>query len=494
VTPALLVLAAAKVALHLVLAERYGYTDEELYVLACSDHLDWGYVGVAPLASHVAFAARIIFGSSLVGIRILPALAGGALVLATGLLARRLGGGRFAVLLAGLSAAVAPALLAAPGTLGPDVFAALAWTLVAGVVAGADARGGRLPLLLFVPALVLAVLAAPALIVFAATLPVALMLTWSTARRGAFVAAALSLLALLPAIHWQIAHAWPLGEMLGQHLSRDVQAQLFAMVATTHVSTVPLWLGGALALIVLPRLAAGRALGVAFLATAAVLVEFRGEPRLLVPLLPLLFAAGAVAVEAIGGVPGMGWLRSASVVVVAGAGLLCAPLLLPILPLESVPAYASAVAPALSWPQEPAAPGLPERFTRMLGWPQLVRAAGRALDAVPLADREKTAVWARTRWQAAAIDRLGERYGLRRPISGDGSYRFWGPGEFDAASVIVVGYDAAELQPWFRSVRSIETVVCAACPPSRRRVEVHVASDPRLPAEELWRKAILAGP
>lgn len=492
-TPALLVLAAAKVALHLVLAERYGYAADELYVLACSDHLDWGYVGASPLASHLAFAARIVFGSSLVGIRVLPALAGGALVLASGVLARRLGGGRFAALLAGLSAGVAPALLAAPGTLGPDVFAALAWTLVACIVAGAEARGGRLPVLVFVPALVVAVLAAPALVVFAAALPVALVLTWSTARRGAFLATAVSLLALAPAIHWQIIHAWPLRETLGRHAAGDAQAQLFGMIAATHVATVPLWLGGALALIVLPRLGAGRALGVAFLATAAVLVEFRGELRLLVPLLPLLFAAGAAAAEAIGSVPGMGWVRAATVLAVLGAGMVCAPLLLPILPLASVPAYAAAVGPAVAWPLAPAA-ALPERFTGMLGWPQLARAAGRALDAVPLADREKTAVWARTRWQAAALDRLGERYGLRPPVSGDGSYRFWGPGEFDAASVIVVGYDAADLQPWFRRVRQIETVVCAQCPPARRRVEVHVASDPRLPAEELWRRAVLAGP
>ena len=36
-----LVLALAKAALHVGLAHRWGYADEELYILACSERLDW---------------------------------------------------------------------------------------------------------------------------------------------------------------------------------------------------------------------------------------------------------------------------------------------------------------------------------------------------------------------------------------------------------------------------------------------------------------------
>jgi hypothetical protein len=41
---ALLLLAAAKLAVHLVAIERYGYFRDELYYLASTDHLAWGYV------------------------------------------------------------------------------------------------------------------------------------------------------------------------------------------------------------------------------------------------------------------------------------------------------------------------------------------------------------------------------------------------------------------------------------------------------------------
>ncbi len=37
-------IAAAKLLLHLLTASRYGYFGDELYHLACGEHLDWGYV------------------------------------------------------------------------------------------------------------------------------------------------------------------------------------------------------------------------------------------------------------------------------------------------------------------------------------------------------------------------------------------------------------------------------------------------------------------
>ena len=46
----LLVLATAKLALHLVAIEQYGYFRDELYYLASTDHLDWGYVDHPPLS------------------------------------------------------------------------------------------------------------------------------------------------------------------------------------------------------------------------------------------------------------------------------------------------------------------------------------------------------------------------------------------------------------------------------------------------------------
>src|ERR1051325_198161 len=108
----ILYLSAAKLLLHFLTNGAYGYFRDELYYLACGEHLDWGYVDQAPLIAVVARAPRAGRGDPVFALRFLPAVAGAALVFVTGLLARELGGRRFAVLLACVCVVVAPAFLA----------------------------------------------------------------------------------------------------------------------------------------------------------------------------------------------------------------------------------------------------------------------------------------------------------------------------------------------------------------------------------------------
>ncbi len=84
-------LAVAKLALHLATTGLFGYSYfvDELYFLACAEHLAWGYVDMPPLFPAVTALIRAGFGDSLLAVRLLPALPGAALVLMTGWMARR---------------------------------------------------------------------------------------------------------------------------------------------------------------------------------------------------------------------------------------------------------------------------------------------------------------------------------------------------------------------------------------------------------------------
>src|SRR3954452_16424235 len=107
--PALvLYLAVAKLVLHLLTASRYGIFRDELYYLACSEHLDWGYVDQPPLVAIIAWLARHVFGDSLIGLRLVPATAGGATVWLAGKFARELGGGTTSQITAALSVIAVP--------------------------------------------------------------------------------------------------------------------------------------------------------------------------------------------------------------------------------------------------------------------------------------------------------------------------------------------------------------------------------------------------
>ncbi len=58
-------LAAAAVLLHIATNGRYGYFRDELYYIATSDHLAWGYVDFAPLASLLLRVSRTVLGDVL---------------------------------------------------------------------------------------------------------------------------------------------------------------------------------------------------------------------------------------------------------------------------------------------------------------------------------------------------------------------------------------------------------------------------------------------
>src|SRR5258705_12691071 len=125
----------AKLLLHLFTTSGYGIFRDELYYLACSEHMDWGYVDHPALSIGVLWIVRHLFGDSLFALRLVPALAGAAMVLVVGLTARVLGGGRFAQALAMTAALIAPEYLGNDHYYSMNALHLLLWALVGYVVA-----------------------------------------------------------------------------------------------------------------------------------------------------------------------------------------------------------------------------------------------------------------------------------------------------------------------------------------------------------------------
>ena len=119
----------------MALSGRYGFHRDELYFLACAQHLQASYVDQPVLTPLLAWVSLKLFGVSLPGLRMWPALAAWATVVIAGLTAREFGGGRRAQLLAAIAAATMPVLLAADHLAGPTAFDVLAWAALALIVA-----------------------------------------------------------------------------------------------------------------------------------------------------------------------------------------------------------------------------------------------------------------------------------------------------------------------------------------------------------------------
>lgn len=132
---ALVCFGLAKLAVHLATSGRYGFHRDELYYLASGRHPALGYVDYPPLTPMLARLDLDLFGPSVFRLRLLPALAGAALVVLAGLIAAELGGGRFARLFAAAAALASPILLATNWLFQTVAFDELTWTVTLYLVA-----------------------------------------------------------------------------------------------------------------------------------------------------------------------------------------------------------------------------------------------------------------------------------------------------------------------------------------------------------------------
>src|SRR3989441_6911303 len=136
-------IAFAKLVLHCIFNNRYGYFRDEFDYLSCCDHLALGYVDQPPLLPFLVRISRIVLGDSLRSIRFLPSLASSLAVVLAALIAREFGGRRFALVLTAIAVLIAPIYLSAGSLLTTNSLEPLLWMGCAYFAILAIKRDGR---------------------------------------------------------------------------------------------------------------------------------------------------------------------------------------------------------------------------------------------------------------------------------------------------------------------------------------------------------------
>jgi 4-amino-4-deoxy-L-arabinose transferase-like glycosyltransferase len=137
--------ALVKIAVHLCTVLPYGMFRDEFYYLDCANHLDWAYVDQPSLSIFLLAAMRAVFGDGLLAVRLPVILAGAGTVVMAGLIAREMGGNRFARFLACLLALISPIVLAMSSFYSMNAFDLLFWAVGAWLLARIFRTGdGRL--------------------------------------------------------------------------------------------------------------------------------------------------------------------------------------------------------------------------------------------------------------------------------------------------------------------------------------------------------------
>ena len=486
-------LAGVNVLLHLFDDPSYGYFRDELYYIACSDHLAWGYVDHPPLSIFLLAAERWLFGDSLFAIRLLAVLATAASVVLTGLLARALGGGRAAQWLAALTYLITGWSLAFGSFYSMNAFDALLWLVALLIVARMLRRNDDRQWLAFgiVCGIGLLNKFSIGFLAFGVVVGIALSpsrtLLWS---RWLLIGAALALLLFLPHIAWQAANGFPTLEFMSNAARLKITAMpplAFAAALVTEADpvTLPVWLAGLGYLLLAPSMRTFRALGFAFVAILILFLVQTAKPYYLAPAFPILLAAGGIAIETLARQTGA-WIEKVATAWLVLGGLFAIPATLPLLPPATLVRYQHFLGVEIPHEERGAAAALPQILADRFGWENLVASVAKVYHSLPDDERARAGILAGNYGEAGAIDFFGPRFGLPKAISGHNNYWLWGPRDATGDVVIVIGATREQLSGVFDRVDLAETVVSAYAQPSETDLPIFVAYGLKRPLNEIW--------
>jgi 4-amino-4-deoxy-L-arabinose transferase-like glycosyltransferase len=476
-------IAAATVLVHLATGSRYGFDRDELMALDDARHLAWGYVQYPPVTAFLGRIALTLFGTSLVGFRFFAALAQAIALVLTGLMAKELAGGKWAQVVATLAGV--PFCLGAGALMQYISFDCVCWVGVAYCVLRLVKDENPRWCLAAGAGIGLGMMAKYTMAFLVVGILVGALATDSRKYlRSAWMWCGVLLACgiFAPNFIWEWRRNFISMDFLRFLHTRDVSLGLTDWFLPGQVELTllafPLALAGLWFYFFTTEGRRYRILGWMYVVPLLLFLVLRGRDYYLAPAYPMLYAAGAVWMEANWPVASCRSVRRFIWICLILDIVVAVAVALPIAPVGS------------RWWN--LASQVDTVFPEEIGWQDFVKSVAQVRDKLPPGDRARMGILAGNYGEVGALNLYGERFGLPQAISGVNSSWERGYGYPPADVLIVVGYSQAFLEQEFAS--------CVVAGHVRNRFNVaneETVEDPQIfvcrglkePWPEFWRKA-----
>ena len=231
--------------------------------------------------------------------------------------------------------------------------------------------------------------------------------------RWAVVGGLAALVIAMPYFLWQIPHGWPVLEWLAgmkRLVTDQVPSWLFLVgqVVYLHPLNFPIWLAGLGWFLVAKDARSFRVFGWAYLIILGFLLVTKSKIYYFTPVYPFLLAGGAVAVERWVNQRGLRRLKLVLPAVLVAGGLVVAPMVLPVLPIEKTDAYVIAATAGLvknPW-------DITYLFHGAHGWENQAKVVAEVFHRLSPEEQADCIIFAGNYDEAAALDYYGPALGL----------------------------------------------------------------------------------
>ncbi|MFI5250848.1 MAG: glycosyltransferase family 39 protein [Bacteroidota bacterium] len=473
----------------------YGYFRDELYYLACSDHLAAGYVDEPPLSIFILYANRALLGDSIFMLRLLPAILGAITVFTVGLITRELGGKRFAQSIACIASIASLGNLAMNTYYSMNAFEIFFWVWTAYLVIRLINTGDWVYWVFIGCILGLGMLNKISVLWLAFGIYAGILLTpqrhWFKTMYP-YIAGVIALAIFSPFIIWNMLHDFAHLEFIRNATNIKYQSVTEAdfiegQILVQNPLTLPLWLAGIGFFFFIKEGKKFIAIGWIYVATLLILLgNFHSKPEYLSPAYGMLFAGGGIAFERMLTLRTVSWIKPLYAAILVVGGLVLAPVTLPILPVETFIHYSDVLGISPTTSEAHELDKLPQFYADMFGWEDKAAAVAEVYHTLTPDEQSRCAIYADNYGRCGAIDLFGKKYGLPPSIGSHNNYWLWGPRDYTGELVIILGGELRDKQDKFQSVTIARIVKSEYCLPYENNLNIYVCRGLKVPLRELW--------
>jgi hypothetical protein len=494
-----IILALLQLAVQTVFHGNYGYFRDELYYIACSKHLAFGYVDQPPLSISILWISRHLLGDSLYALRFLPSVAGACVVVLAALMARKLGGGKFAQGLAALSVVAAHGLIGHGELFTMNPFDVLFWALASYVVLHILADDKPKLWILFGLVVGLGLENKYSMGFMIIGLVVGLLLTRQRkhlATKWFWLGAAVAAVLFLPHVIWEIAYGFPSLEFM-RNVTTMKNVHLGAVdfflsqVRDMNVLNAPLWLGG-IYLFVKHREGRYRPLAWLYPVVYIVMVVGSAKAYYLSAIYPILLAGGSVLFERFVHEKSLNWLKPVYASCLALLAVVGLPFCSPVLPVDAFIKYEHLLGLMPRAEERTGVGELPQIYADQFGWREMVDTIATVYKKLTPEEQAQCVIYVRNYGEAGAIDFFGQKNGLPNALCAHNSYWFWGPGERTGNIAIIIGGNGnlednlADLRRRYEHVELAATTNAKYCMPYENGRMIFICKGMNTTFQTIW--------